>query len=108
MKTNRVTLACLLCLAGLAVGACPGAMTMSGAICGNGVVEAGEQCDDGNGVNTDGCKNNCTLPSCGDGLVSNGEQCDPPDGTTCGPTCQRIGGAICGNGMLEGTEQCDD
>ena len=24
-----------------------------GAVCGNGVVEAGEACDDGNGVNTD-------------------------------------------------------
>jgi cysteine-rich repeat protein len=29
--------------------------------CGNGVVEAGEQCDDGNMINTDACRNNCTL-----------------------------------------------
>lgn len=29
-------------------------------VCRNGVVEAGEQCDDGNNVDTDACKNNCT------------------------------------------------
>ncbi len=30
--------------------------------CGNAVLEAGEQCDDGNLVNTDACTNTCTLP----------------------------------------------
>ena len=29
-------------------------------MCGNGVVEAGEQCDDGNSNNNDACANNCT------------------------------------------------
>jgi len=29
-----------------------------------------ETCDDGNSVNTDNCKNNCTLPACGDGVAS--------------------------------------
>ncbi len=36
---------------------------MSGAcvsVCGNGVVDAGEQCDDGNRTNVDGCTNTCT------------------------------------------------
>src|SRR5258706_14805785 len=45
-------------------------------VCGDGHVDAGETCDDGNGVNTDGCRNNCTLPFCGDGIVDSGEQCD--------------------------------
>jgi cysteine-rich repeat protein len=31
-------------------------------VCLNGVVEPGEQCDDGNMNNTDGCTNACTLP----------------------------------------------
>ncbi|MEZ4402784.1 MAG: DUF4215 domain-containing protein [Kofleriaceae bacterium] len=31
--------------------------------CGNGVVETGEQCDDGNMNNTDACSNTCTLTS---------------------------------------------
>jgi cysteine-rich repeat protein len=34
--------------------------TLTGAICGNGIIEAGEACDDGNLVNGDGC-DNCTL-----------------------------------------------
>jgi cysteine-rich repeat protein len=36
--------------------------------CGNGLLESGEQCDDGNVVNTDGCSATCQLEStsCGD------------------------------------------
>jgi cysteine-rich repeat protein len=30
-------------------------------VCGNGVVDPGEQCDDGNAVNGDGCDNNCAI-----------------------------------------------
>ena len=32
--------------------------------CGNGIVDVnlGEQCDDGNVIDTDGCHNDCTLP----------------------------------------------
>ena len=51
--------------------------------CGDGVVQAGEQCDDGNTNNTDACKNDCTFNVCGDGFVYTGvEQCD--DGNTTG------------------------
>ncbi|MEM3126745.1 MAG: DUF2341 domain-containing protein [Candidatus Woesearchaeota archaeon] len=59
--------------------------------CGNNIVEPGEQCDDGNQVYTDSCKNDCTLPACGDGIVSQGEQCDDgntADGDGCSATCQ--------------------
>ena len=45
--------------------------------CGNGVLEAGEQCDDGNTSNTDACLNTCVAARCGDGLVEAGvEACD--------------------------------
>lgn len=44
--------------------------------CGNGIVETGEECDDDNSVDTDACRNNCTLPYCGDGVVEIGEECD--------------------------------
>ncbi len=50
------------------------------AVCGNGVVESGELCDDGNDINGDGCENDCTLTPppavCGDGVVDPGEECD--------------------------------
>ena len=32
--------------------------------CGNGVVDSGEQCDDGNAVAGDGCESDCTLTLC--------------------------------------------
>ncbi|NUP13064.1 MAG: DUF4215 domain-containing protein [Polyangiaceae bacterium] len=46
--------------------------------CGNGVVEAGEPCDDGNADEEDECTSLCTLVGCGDGIVqaSLGEACD--------------------------------
>ena len=47
--------------------------------CGNNEVETGEQCDDGNIMNGDGCSSTCqteTSPVCGNGIVETGEQCD--------------------------------
>jgi cysteine-rich repeat protein len=54
----------------------------------------GEQCDDGNGDNTDSCTNICENPVCGDGYVQNSadEQCDFGDtnnGDGCNDMCQR-------------------
>jgi cysteine-rich repeat protein len=31
-------------------------------VCGDGVVDSGEWCDDGNGVDSDGCRSDCTAP----------------------------------------------
>ena len=60
--------------------------------CGNGAVEAGEQCDDGNASNTDACTNSCLNAVCGDGFVRGGvEQCDDSNTTSgdgCSATCQ--------------------
>lgn len=44
--------------------------------CGNGTVDMGEECDDGNCVANDTCNNNCKLPYCGDGIVQAPEVCD--------------------------------
>ncbi|MBL9024382.1 MAG: hypothetical protein JNL21_19460 [Myxococcales bacterium] len=51
-------------------------------VCGNGVVEAGEDCDDGNLDELDACTTTCKVPGCGDGVLqqSFGEVCD--DGNT--------------------------
>lgn len=57
--------------------------------CGNGgAPDPGEDCDDGNTVDCDGCDNDCTLSSaCGNGVVCGafGEACD--DGNLSGGDC---------------------
>lgn len=61
-----------------------------GFICGNGVLQLGEQCDDGNLQNNDGCSSICQIE---------------PDLGTGGDGRRRN---ICGNGILQIGEQCDD
>ncbi|WP_223750200.1 Ig-like domain-containing protein [Myxococcus sp. XM-1-1-1] len=58
-------------------------------VCGDGFVDSGEVCDDGNRAAGDGCRADCQgLEVCGDGLVDSaaGEQCDD-GGTTPGDGC---------------------
>ncbi len=65
-----------------------------GTVCGNGVLEAGEQCDDGNTVSGDGCSSTCQIEQpavCGNGVLEAGEQCDDGNnvsGDGCSATCQ--------------------
>jgi fibro-slime domain-containing protein len=109
-----------------------------GGLCGNGTVDTGESCDDGNAVAGDGCSATCAIEkgykcttpgadcaaaACGDGIVAGTEDCD--DGNTkagdgCSTLCQFEPGfacptpgqpcvhTVCGDGKKEGTEQCDD
>jgi len=84
--------------------------------CGNQIVEAGETCDDGNGVPGDGCDGLCQIevaPAfCGDGHVDAGESCDdgnadPGDG--CSAVCVLEPPApACGDGNGDAGEECDD
>lgn len=71
-------------------------------ICGNGVVEGAEVCDDGDLVDGDGCDHNCTPTACGNGVLTAGEACDDGNlaaGDCCGPTCQyEPTGAACDDG----------
>jgi cysteine-rich repeat protein len=64
-------------------------------------VTAGEQCDDGNLIDGDGCDSNCTLTGCGNGVVTAGEQCDDgnvANGDCCSATCQfEVTGSPCGD-----------
>jgi cysteine-rich repeat protein len=58
--------------------------------CGNGVRDAGEECDDGNGGNGDGCDEDCRPSACGNGLVGIDEECDDgntEDGDGCTSLC---------------------
>jgi len=64
-----------------------------------GIVDPGEQCDDGNSVNGDGCDDNCTFTACGNGIVSPGEDCDDgntQNGDSCPAGCH-FGEPSCGN-----------
>jgi cysteine-rich repeat protein len=124
--------------------ACPGGMVCTNSLCveppaqcGDGILQAGETCDDGNTVNGDGCSAACQVeagyqcsgqPSvclpiavCGNGIKDIGEGCD--DGNTvsgdgCSATCQVETGyqcsgtpslcmPFCGDGIIAGPEQCD-
>jgi len=81
---------------------------VSGAVCGNGLVESGETCDDGNGVDTDYCLSSCLLASCGDSAVwSHVELCDDGDGSEI-PCVSNCTEPDCGDGVMNGTEECDD
>lgn len=82
--------------------------------CGNGRLDAGEQCDDANLNNRDGCSTGCAIltgwvcrkeasvcrKTCGNGRVesANGEQCDDGnngDGDGCSAACMIESGFIC-------------
>ncbi len=88
---------------------CRGAIPLD--TCGDGVVNAGEQCDLGsnNGVVGSGCDARCQA-ACGNGVVDGEEQCDDGvnDGSygTCNPDCTLA--EFCGDGTQNGPEACDD
>jgi cysteine-rich repeat protein len=82
-------------------------------VCGNGTIDFGETCDDGNSNDSDGCASVCLVeqgytctgqPSmcapnaCGDGNVAGGEECDDGDmmsGDGCSATCTIEPDATC-------------
>lgn len=82
----------------VAAAAAPAATTRTARpICGDGKVDDGEECDDGNKTVGDSCDSSCkkeTLPRgqvCGDGKVEGTETCDDRNtnsGDGCSATCQ--------------------
>jgi hypothetical protein len=100
------------------------------ATCGNGVIEAGEQCEksvqatqtvscsSGTGTETDSCGadcrwvlGSCVIGRCGNGVVETGEVCDNGklNGTYghCNAACTGIG-LHCGDGLPQQGESCDN
>eukprot|EP00727_Mastigamoeba_balamuthi_P004916 m51a1_g14422 putative protein kinase domain containing protein (916) ;mRNA; f:489138-493017 len=98
--------------------------------CGNGLLDAGEDCDGGNGCNASECRCSSgfmptTPPTigcvpyqdpCGDGVARWGEECD--GGALCGGDCRCVAGSVpysppeqacagCPNGVLDAGELCD-
>ena len=85
----------------------------NGPRCGNGTVETGEVCDDGNTTGGDGCSAGCLIErsQCGNGVMDSGEGCDDGNavgGDGCSAVCQPEGMNRCGNGMMDAQEECDD
>lgn len=71
-------------------------------VCGNGFLDPGEQCDDGDLNTAEGshCRPGCRLPFCGDRVVDPGEQCDDGnDVFTDG--CAFCRSVFCGDGVCE-------
>ena len=76
--------------------------------CGDGILDPGEECDDGDREPGDGCRADCTIESCGDGIEDPGEECDdgnPFPGDGCRADCTE---EACGDGIEDPGEDCDD
>ena len=77
--------------------------------CGDGNVDPGEECDEGEANDNQGtCTVACLLPVCGDGHLQPGEECD--DGNddnldSCVAGCLMN---VCGDGYVGPGEACDD
>ena len=80
------------------------------AVCGNGVQEGSEACDDGNQDDTDACLGTCEAASCGDGLVrADVEDCDDANSENTDACLNTCKAASCGDGFVQAeVEACDD
>lgn len=83
MQSNQISLTCI----------------PNPAVCGNGVLELFEQCDDDNTDACDGCSPTCRAETCGDGVVSCGESCDDgalngTPGSRCSTSCTEVPAAL--------------
>jgi uncharacterized protein (TIGR03382 family) len=105
---NNVCVECTVnadCLSG---GACAG-NTCQAPICGDGIINGADQCDDG-GVNTATCDSDCTFPTCGDAIANTaaGEACDDGgESAACNADCTT---SVCGDTKVNASagEDCDD
>lgn len=91
-----------------------GSTTALASLCGDAIVDPGEECDKGDALNSDAayCTEQCKLNICGDGLLLVGHEiCDEGDansddyGATCGADCKP--GARCGDNLVQPGEECD-
>jgi cysteine-rich repeat protein len=112
--------------------------SISTAICGDGVLEGDEICDDGNLATGDGCGATCApetgygcsgtptslcVTDCGDGIRAGAEACDDgndnagdgcssgcevENGWTCNQGQTSVCDTVCGDNIVAGDEECDD
>ncbi|NVB37187.1 DUF4215 domain-containing protein [Pseudenhygromyxa sp. WMMC2535] len=78
-------------------------------VCGDGFTGPGEQCDDGNLIDGDGCNSDCTTGTCGDGIVDTGEDCDDGNAIETDACLSTCVAASCGDSFVwAGNEECDE
>jgi cysteine-rich repeat protein len=92
-------------------GSCDKPCALLEGICGDGMVDPGEECDDGNFDNSDQCTDLCLKAVCGDGIVQQDEVCDEggyngPPPARCGTNCNFDQGWM--DGVVDPWEECDD
>ncbi len=79
------------------------------AICGDGLVGPGEECDDGDDDDTDDCTSLCRNAVCGDGFLHPDEACDDGNEVESDDCLTECVPASCGDRVVwEGVEECDD
>lgn len=81
--------------------------------CGDGRIDEGERCDDGelnSDVTPNACRQSCQPASCGDAVLDDGEQCDEGASNSQGPDRCRLNcmTPYCGDGVKDAAEACDD
>lgn len=106
------------CVLAVHQSAVPGILDLafpSDPVCGNGILQEGEECDLGtqnSDTTANACRRDCTLPICGDATTdpARGEQCDDGNAADldgCTVSCVR---EFCGDSIVNNaaTETCDD
>lgn len=111
MRTSSFVF-CVLCAA-LSFAASGCRITVVDEVCGDGFLDALEECDDGNNVDGDGCSRSCLDEICGNFRIEPIEECDDGnnvDGDGCSFDCFIEGVApFCGDGSVNtASEECDD
>ena len=84
------------------------------AVCGDGIVQDGEACDDGaanSDFDADACRSDCRNAFCGDDVIDSGESCDDGSANSdveadaCRTDCRD---AFCGDDVIDSGEGCDN
>jgi cysteine-rich repeat protein len=98
-----------------ASGVCAPGGTVSGTKCGNGVIDPGENCDDGNHLDGDCCSAHCSLDPAGTACTSDGNVCTDdvcnatgtcthvPNTNACDDGNSCTNGDVCAGGACHGS-----
>ena len=84
-------------------------------VCGNSIVETGEECESADHCETGESCVNCACVTgseeCGNGVIESGEECEYDNDCDSGESCVNCacvsGGAVCGNNVIETGEDCE-